>query len=108
MAEMGVRRSSVIAANLVGHDGHTRTDLDRTGLVRLPGVVPPEWLASARADVDGFLSRHGAGETAGTLCASGEPAISRDSQLAEHTYSPVGDRRADDPSAPLKLPPIHS
>ena len=28
--------------------------------------------------------------------------------LAERTYSPVRDRRADDPSAPLKLPPIHS
>ena len=63
MAEMREqRRSSVIAANLGRHDGHTRADLERTGLVRLPGVVPPEWLAEARADVDGFLSRHGSGE----------------------------------------------
>ena len=52
----------MIAANLARHDGHTRADLERTGLVRLPGVVPPEWLAAARADVDGFLSRHGSGE----------------------------------------------
>jgi hypothetical protein len=63
MAEMREqRKSTVIAANLARHDGHTRADLERTGLVRLPGVVPPEWLAAARADVDGFLSRHGSGE----------------------------------------------
>jgi hypothetical protein len=63
MAEMREqRRSSLIAANLAGQDAHTRSELERTGLVRLPGVVPPEWLAEARADVDGFLSRHGSGE----------------------------------------------
>jgi hypothetical protein len=63
MAEMREqRRSSVVAGNLARHEGHTRDDLDRTGLVRLSGVVPPEWLTAARADVDGFISRHGSGE----------------------------------------------
>lgn len=56
------RRSSAVAANLAGHDGHVRVDLDRTGLVRLSGVVPPEWLAAARADVTAFLAEHGSGE----------------------------------------------
>ena len=52
----------MVAANLARHGDHTRDDLDRTGLVRLPGVVPPEWLAAARADVDSFIGRHGPGE----------------------------------------------
>ncbi|KAA0098137.1 hypothetical protein CIW49_15910 [Mycolicibacterium sp. P1-18] len=51
-----------MSANLAGREGNTRDDLDRTGLVYLPGVVPQEWLAAARADVDGFLARHGSGE----------------------------------------------
>ena len=33
------RRSSVVAANLARHGDHTRDDLDRTGLVRLPGTA---------------------------------------------------------------------
>ncbi|AFM16076.1 hypothetical protein Mycch_1268 [Mycolicibacterium chubuense NBB4] len=56
------RRSSAIAANLASHKSHIRRDLDRDGLVRLTGVVPPGWLAAARADVDSYLARHGSGE----------------------------------------------
>jgi hypothetical protein len=56
------RQTSVIAANLESHLGHTRGDLDREGLVRLSGVVAPEWLAAARADVDEYVAGHGSGE----------------------------------------------
>lgn len=56
------RRSGVVAANLARHLGHTRADLDRTGLVRLSGVIAPEWLSAARTDVEGFIGRHGSGE----------------------------------------------
>lgn len=56
------RRSDVIAAQLAGHVSHTRHDLDRTGLVHLGGVIPADWLAAARADIDGYLARHGSGE----------------------------------------------
>ncbi|TPG34549.1 hypothetical protein [Mycolicibacterium hodleri] len=63
MANTGRRREiDAIAANLAMPDRHTRDDLDRTGLVRLEGVIPPEWLAAARADVDRFIARHGSGE----------------------------------------------
>jgi len=55
-------RSGVITTNLVPHRSHTRADLDSHGLVRLRGVIPPEWLAAARADIDHYLARHGAGE----------------------------------------------
>lgn len=51
-----------VAAHLAGHQNHTRDDLDRDGLVRLAGVIPPDWLAAARSDVDGYLTRHGLGE----------------------------------------------
>lgn len=56
------RRSDVIVDNLAGHHGQVRSDLDRTGLVRLPGIVPPEWLTAARADVDHYLAENGQGE----------------------------------------------
>jgi len=56
------RQSGAIATNLAGHAGHAHTDLDRQGLVRLTGVIPPEWLAAARADVDRYLAEHGPGE----------------------------------------------
>lgn len=56
------RRSDVIAANIGSHHTQARADLDRDGLARLSGVVPQEWLAAARADVDRFLDDHGSGE----------------------------------------------
>lgn len=56
------QNTSAIAANLAGHLDHTRADLDAAGLVRLHGVVPPRWLAAARADVENYVSRHGSGE----------------------------------------------
>lgn len=56
------RRSDVIAAQLAPHVGHAKSDLDRTGLVRLSDVIPADWLTAARADIDGFLTRHGSGE----------------------------------------------
>jgi hypothetical protein len=56
------RQSDVVASNLAKHAGHARNDLDRDGLVRLTGVIPPEWLTSARAGVDEYLAGHGSGE----------------------------------------------
>jgi transposase len=56
------RRSDVIAAQLAGHAGHARQDLDREGLVRLAGVISADWLSVARTDVDGYIARHGSGE----------------------------------------------
>jgi len=49
-------------ANLAGRTGRTRDDLGRHGLVRLEGVISPEWLTVARQDVDRYLSRYGSGE----------------------------------------------
>ncbi|MET0901296.1 MAG: hypothetical protein ABWY45_25550 [Mycobacterium sp.] len=48
--------------NLAHHENHIRRDLDRDGLVRLGGVIPAQWLTSARADVDHYIARHGSGE----------------------------------------------
>jgi hypothetical protein len=56
------RKSDAIAANLASRGNQLRDDLERQGLVRLSDVIPPAWLAAARADVDGFLARHGSGE----------------------------------------------
>jgi transposase len=56
------RQSNAIAANLATHSDHVGNDLERDGLVRITGVIPPQWLAAARADVDNYLARHGSGE----------------------------------------------
>jgi hypothetical protein len=56
------RRSSEIAANLSCHENHAFGGLDRHGLVRLSDVVPRDWLAAARADIDNYLAVHGSGE----------------------------------------------
>jgi len=53
---------STVATNLGRHRDQARADLDREGVARLPGVVPADWLASARADVAAFLAHHGPGE----------------------------------------------
>jgi hypothetical protein len=56
------RRSGDVLVPLKSHADHVPGDLDRTGFVRLSGIVPPDWLAAARADVDAYLARHGPGE----------------------------------------------
>ncbi|MBO0677706.1 hypothetical protein JRC04_09555 [Mycolicibacterium sp. S2-37] len=56
------RHSGSIADNLASRVGQIKNDLERDGLVRLSGVVPAEWLAAARADVDAYLADHGSGE----------------------------------------------
>jgi hypothetical protein len=56
------RLTNAIVANLARHDHHTRGDLDRDGLVRLTGVISPEWLTAARADIADYIARHGSGE----------------------------------------------
>lgn len=49
-------------AHLPGDPADVRDRLDQQGLVRLSGVVPQDWLAAARANVDAYLASHGQGE----------------------------------------------
>ena len=49
-------------ANLADRISRTRDDLERYGLVRLEGVISPEFLAAARKDVARYVSRYGSGE----------------------------------------------
>jgi hypothetical protein len=60
----GIRERDGGSANLdlANRLSSTREQLAERGLVRLEGVIPPEWLAAARADVDRYLARHGTGE----------------------------------------------
>ncbi len=54
--------SGAVAARLTAFGEQSRDKLDRTGLVRLSGVISPEWLAAARTDVDRYIACHGPGE----------------------------------------------
>lgn len=60
MGEMQTREHiGAVAANLAGHTGHAKADLDRHGLVTLNGVIPQDWLAAARTEVNANLAEHG-------------------------------------------------
>jgi hypothetical protein len=56
------RMSNTIAARLATGRSRVESDLERQGLARLPGAIPPEWLTAARADIDRYLFCHGSGE----------------------------------------------
>ena len=51
--------TGAVAANLASHTGNAKADLDRHGLVTLDGVIPQEWLAAARAEVEAYLAEQG-------------------------------------------------